>query len=168
MTTIFLDIKDEIYNTKSLTYNITTKSYKIDTEKLETWGKATFSYPSESTNFAFVESLFKNPPPTKIVSMYQLIWTTNTSLNEPNINYLISTWWQQDTFESWHSLQVDTILSARRTLYNYNLLYTGRKSLTSQIAGYVESTHDNRYSQNSPKRRDRQPLCDWKISQDTG
>ena len=42
MTTIFLDINDEIYIIKSLTYNITTKSYKIDTEKLETWEKVTF------------------------------------------------------------------------------------------------------------------------------
>ena len=73
MTTIFLDINDEIYIIKSLTYNITTKSYKIDTEKLEIWEKATFSCPSESTNFAYIESLFNNPPPTKIVSMYQTI-----------------------------------------------------------------------------------------------
>ena len=43
MTTIFLDINDEIYLIKCLTYNITTKSYKIDTEKLETWEKTTFS-----------------------------------------------------------------------------------------------------------------------------
>ena len=73
MTTIFLDINDEIYIIKSLTYNITTKSYKIDTEKLETWEKVTFSCPSESTNFAFVEGLFKNTPPTKIMSVYQTI-----------------------------------------------------------------------------------------------
>ena len=73
MTTIFLDINDKIYIIKSLTYNITTKSYKIDTEKLETWEKVTFSCPSESTNFSFIEGLFKNPPPTKIVSMYHAI-----------------------------------------------------------------------------------------------
>ena len=73
MTTIFLDINDEIYIIKSLIYNNTTKSYKIDTEKLETWEKVTFSCPSESTNFAFIEGLFKNPPPTKIVSMYHTI-----------------------------------------------------------------------------------------------
>ena len=73
MTTIFLDINDEIYFSKSLTYNITTESYKIDSEKLETWEKVTLSCPSESTNFAFIEGLFKNPPPTKIVSMYHTI-----------------------------------------------------------------------------------------------
>ena len=73
MTTIFLDINDEIYIIKSLTYNITTKSYKTDTEKLQTWEEATFSCPPESTNFAFIESLFKNPPPTKVVSMYHTI-----------------------------------------------------------------------------------------------
>ena len=73
MTTIFLDINDEIYIIKCLTYNITTQSYKIDTEKLATWEKVTFSCPSESTNFAFIEGLFKNPPPTKIVSMYHTI-----------------------------------------------------------------------------------------------
>ena len=73
MTTIFRDINDEIYIIKRLTYNITTKSYKIDTEKLKTWEKVNFSCPSESTNFAFIESLFKNPPPTKIVSMYYTI-----------------------------------------------------------------------------------------------
>ena len=73
MTTIFLDIDDEIYIIESLFYNKTTKSYKIDTEKLETWEKVTFSCPSESTNFAFIEGLFKNPPPTKIVSMYHTI-----------------------------------------------------------------------------------------------
>ena len=70
MTTIFLDINEEIYIIKSLIYNITTKSYKIDTEKHETWEKATFCCPSESSNFAFIESLFKNRPPTKIVRMY--------------------------------------------------------------------------------------------------
>ena len=73
MTTIFLDINDEIYIIKSLAYNITTQSYKIDTEKLETWEKITFSCPSESRNFAFINGLFKNPPPTKIVSMYNAI-----------------------------------------------------------------------------------------------
>ena len=75
MTTIFLHINDEIYIIKSLTYNITTTgyNYKIHTEKLETWEKVTFSCPPESTNFAFIEGLFKNPPPTKVVSMYQTI-----------------------------------------------------------------------------------------------
>ena len=73
MTTIFLDIDDKIYIIKGLTYNITTKNYKIDTEKLETWEKVTCSCPSESTKFAFIESHFKNPPPTKIVSMYRAI-----------------------------------------------------------------------------------------------
>ena len=160
MTTNFLDINDEVNFIKCLTYNITNKSYKIDTEKLETWKKATFSCPPEYTNFAFVESLFKKSPPTKIVGMYQTIWINNNSLNEPNRNYLISTWWQQDTFESWHSLQVDTILSARRTFHNHGFLDTGRKSFTSQIAGYWESTRDNPYFNNSPNRRVRQPLCD--------
>ena len=73
MTTVFLDINDKIYIIKSLAYNITTKKYKIDTEKLETWKKVTFSCPSESTNFSFIEGLFENPPPTKIVSMYHTI-----------------------------------------------------------------------------------------------
>ena len=73
MTTIFLDINNEIYIIKSLTYNITIKSYKIYTEKLETLKKVTFSCPSESTIFAFIEGLFKSPPPTKIVSMYHTI-----------------------------------------------------------------------------------------------
>ena len=39
MTTIFLEINDEFYIIKFLTYNLTTKSYKIDTEKLENWEK---------------------------------------------------------------------------------------------------------------------------------
>ena len=73
MTTIFLDINDESYNVKSLTYNITTESYKVDTEKFETSEKVIFSCLSESTNFAIFEGLFKNPPPTKIVSMYHTI-----------------------------------------------------------------------------------------------
>ena len=42
MTTIFLDINDEIYIMKYFTYNIKNKSYEIDTEKLETWEKVTF------------------------------------------------------------------------------------------------------------------------------
>ena len=57
MTTIVFDINDEIYIIKSLTYNITTKIYKMDTEKLDTWEKVTLSCPPESTNFAFIESL---------------------------------------------------------------------------------------------------------------
>ena len=68
MTTIFLDINAEIYIIKCLIYNITDQSYKIDT--FATWEKVTLSCPSESTNFAFIEGLFLNPPPTKIVSMY--------------------------------------------------------------------------------------------------
>ena len=143
MTTIFHDINDEIYIIKSLFYNNTIICYKIDTEKLETWEKVTFSYASESTNFAFIEGFIKNPPPTKIVSMYLTIWIINSLLNEPDRNQFKSIWWQQDTFESWHSLQVDNILSARRSLYNYDFLDTGRKSLTSQIAGYWEPTRDN-------------------------
>ena len=118
MTTIFIDINDEIYIIKSLTYNITTKSYKIDNENLETWEKGTFACPPESTNIAFIASLFKNPPLTKIVSMYQAIWLIITSLNEPNSNYMKSTWWQQDPFESWPSLQVENTLPARKILYN--------------------------------------------------
>ena len=100
MTTIFLEINDEIYIIKSLTYNITTKNYKVDTEKLDTWENVTFSCPSESTNFAFIEGLFKNPPPTKIVSMYHTIRIINNPLNEPDRNHFESTWWQRDTFES--------------------------------------------------------------------
>ena len=72
-TTNFLDINDEIYIIKNLTYDITNKSYKNDMEKLENWEKFTFSCPPESTNFAFIESLLKRPPPTKIVSIYQTI-----------------------------------------------------------------------------------------------
>ena len=63
MTTILRDINDEIYIIKCLTYKITNKSYKIDTEKFETWEKANFSCPPESTRFAFIKSCFKNPPP---------------------------------------------------------------------------------------------------------
>ena len=73
MTTFFLEKIEKNYIIKSLTYTTTNKSYKIDTEKLETSEKATFSCPPESTNFAFTENLFKNFPPTKIVSMYQTI-----------------------------------------------------------------------------------------------
>ena len=91
MTTFFLVINDEIYIIKSLTYYITTK-VESDTEKPETWEKATFSCPPESTNFAFIESLFKNPPPTKIACMYQTISIIDTLLNEANRNYFKSTW----------------------------------------------------------------------------
>ena len=57
---------------------------------------------------------------------------------------------------------MDTIFSSKRTIYNYSLLDPGRKSLTSQIAGYSETTRDNPYSHNSPNRRVLQPLCDFK------
>ena len=66
MITIFLDINDEIYIIKCLTYNNITESYKIDSEKLETWEKATFFHPPESIKFAFLESLFKNPPQRRL------------------------------------------------------------------------------------------------------
>ena len=168
MTTVFLDIHNKLYVIKCLTYNITTKSYKIDTEKIETWEKATFSWPPESADFVFIESLFKNLHPTKIESMYQTIWINDTSLNEANRKYSKSTWWKEDAFESWHSLQVDATFSARRTLYNNNLLDTKRKSFTSQIAGYWESTSDNTFSPNSPNRTVRQPLCDSKNFRDAG
>ena len=91
MTTIFLDINDEIYIIKSLTYSITTKSYKIDTEKLEAWEKITSSCPSESTNFAFIEGLFKNLPPTKIVSQPNDLKNRHFS-NEPNRNHSTPIW----------------------------------------------------------------------------
>ena len=57
----------------SLIYYYTTQSYKIDTETLGFWEKVTFSCPSESPNFDFIDGLFKNPPPTKNVSMYYAI-----------------------------------------------------------------------------------------------
>ena len=138
------------------------------TKKLKTWEKITFSCRSESTNFAFIEGIFKNPPPTKIVITYHMIWIIATTLNEPNRNHSKSTWWQQDTFESWHSLQVDTTFSTRRTLHNYKLLDPGRKSFTSQIRRYWEPTRDNPYSNNSPNRRVRQPLCSSKSFLDAG
>ena len=109
LTTIFLDINDETYIIKYASYKLTTRSYEIDTEKIETWEKATFSCPPESTDFAYIENLFKNAQPTKTVSMYQTVWIFDTSLNEPNKSYSKLTWWQQQAFESWHSLQVDTI-----------------------------------------------------------
>ena len=162
MATFFRGLNNEIYIIKCLTYNITTKRYKIDTEKLETWEKATFPCSPESTTFAFIESFFNKPPPIISVSMYQTTWLNDTWLNESNRNYLKSTWWQQDKFESWHSLQVDTTFSARRTIINHNFLDTGRKSFTGQTAGYWEFTRDNPYSHNSPNRSVRQPLCDSK------
>ena len=168
MTTIFLETNDEIYLIKGLTYYYTTQNYRIDTETLGIWEKVTFSCPSESPNFAFFDGLFKNPPPTKIVSMYYAIWIIDTTLNEPDSNHSKSTWWQQDTFQSRHLLQVDTTFPTRRILYNYNLLDSRRKPLTSQIAGYWESTLDNPYSHNSPNRRVRQPLCDSINFQDAG
>ena len=73
MKTIFLDINDETYIIKTLTYNITIKSYKIDTEKFQNWEKVTFSCPPDSTNFAFIVNFFKNPHPTKVVSLYHTI-----------------------------------------------------------------------------------------------
>ena len=69
MTTLLLDKNDELYTVRRLSHNLTTGSYKIETEKLETWEKATFSCPPESTIFAFIEGLFINPPPAKILSM---------------------------------------------------------------------------------------------------
>ena len=69
------------------------KKNKIDTKEPETWGKATFWCPPESTNLAFIESLFKNPPSTKIVSKYQTIWITDFSLNGPDRKNFESTWW---------------------------------------------------------------------------
>ena len=71
MTTIILDIIDEIYIIKRLTYYFTTQSYKIDTETLGTWEKNTFSCPSESPNFAFIESLFKT-------LLQQRLWACTT------------------------------------------------------------------------------------------
>ena len=56
MTTIFLNINDEINIIKNLAYNITTKSYKIDTE---TWEKVTFSCPSESTISHLLKAFLK-------------------------------------------------------------------------------------------------------------
>ena len=52
MTTIFPDINDETYIIISSTYNIKNQSYKIDTQKLETWEKTTFSCPPESKKIA--------------------------------------------------------------------------------------------------------------------
>ena len=60
MTTIFLDINDEMYNIKCLTYNITRKSYKIETEKPETWEKATF-LPSRVYRFCIHRKSLQGP-----------------------------------------------------------------------------------------------------------
>ena len=60
MTTIFLDINDEIYIIKNLTYNVTTKSYKIDTEKLGTWEKVTF-LPSWVNILCIYRKFFQEP-----------------------------------------------------------------------------------------------------------
>ena len=109
MTTFSVDINNENYFIQFLTYNITTKSYKIDTEILHFGKKTTFFCPSGPTNLSFIKCLLKNSAPTKIVSMYQTIWKIDTSLIEPKSNYSDSIWWQPGAFESWHPLQVNTI-----------------------------------------------------------
>ena len=48
MTTVFLDINDKIYVIKCLTYNITTKIYKIDTDEHETWESYIFCPPESA------------------------------------------------------------------------------------------------------------------------
>ena len=49
-------------------------------DELETWEKVTFSCRPASKKFSFIKSLLKNPPPTKIFSMYQTLWTIHISL----------------------------------------------------------------------------------------
>ena len=61
MKTIFLNINDEIYIIKNLTYNNTTKSYKIDTKKPETWGKNYFSMSSWVDKLCIYRKSFQEP-----------------------------------------------------------------------------------------------------------
>ena len=72
-------MNDKIYIVECLNFNLTTENYKIDTEKLQTWEKATFSWPPEPTKFVFNKNFFKNPPATKIVSIYQNILILRSS-----------------------------------------------------------------------------------------
>ena len=83
-------------------------------------------------------------------------------MNKPHGKSFTSTWWKQDAFERWHSLQVDTTFPSKKTLPNLNFQGTKRMSPTSQTCGCWESTSDNQYSHSSPDRRVRQP-CDLKI-----
>ena len=61
MTTIFLIFNDKIYTINCLTYNITTKSYKIDREKLATWEKVTFSLSSRVYKICIHRKSFQEP-----------------------------------------------------------------------------------------------------------
>ena len=71
MTTIFLEINDEIYIVKGLTYYFTTQSYRIDTETLGTWEKVnqsedTSELPPFSSFFSDVRTLLSRPNQIKL------------------------------------------------------------------------------------------------------
>ena len=91
MTTFFLDFNDEIYFIESSTYNITTKSFKIGTEKLETWEKATFSC-SPGLQISHSSNSLQEPSshekcehkPNDLNIWHPNDWTpTETTLNQP-------------------------------------------------------------------------------------
>ena len=63
MTTIFLDINDEIYVIKCLTYNITPQSYKIDKEMLGLQlGKGSLSLVLQNLQISQLSKVFSKIP----------------------------------------------------------------------------------------------------------
>ena len=55
MTNIYLNIDDEKYIVKYLTFNLTINTWIIDTEKFESCENAYFSRPPDSTKFEFIK-----------------------------------------------------------------------------------------------------------------
>ena len=75
---------------KTLTYNIITKSYNVDTIELETWEKATLFVLQNLQTLHFSKVSSRILLQQKL--WYQTIWIIDSSLNEPNRNCVKSTW----------------------------------------------------------------------------
>ena len=71
MTTIFLEINNDSYLREHLIYNSETRVFTVLTERVSDWKNVNFKCPEESEHYAFIKSLYFNPPPGNIKSINQ-------------------------------------------------------------------------------------------------
>ena len=68
MTIIFFKVNGDTFILRKITYDSTTESLDVKLEAVENGIQTIFKCFKESEQYSFIESLYKNPPPTEIKS----------------------------------------------------------------------------------------------------
>ena len=73
MTIIFFKVNGDTFILRKITYDLTTETFDVKTEAVETGIQTIFKCLKGSEHYSFVEGLYKNPPPTEIKCQQRII-----------------------------------------------------------------------------------------------